>query len=478
MFKTILRAAMCVLVGAPCALLAQQSIRDTCAPALDKDIRSHLSTDQQYYAYISQISESTFEQLKRDASAGVNIPIPGLSDLLNASAQYNEFQEKRRQFFQSIGYVADSAREQRDLEITTSAIAYVAWSECVKTEAARAKVLYVYKDQEDEQTLHVVVVNNTPVLIKLTSDLWNGTVTGAPRGAAFSPGTKLRGGGTIGILIHRTVNDQPLRLALNSIPPFDAPVIESQYGALTGMVKGDLKTTYQASHQEDRGIRYSAPYHTPNLHNQDCNNDPCTGDRKWQLAYGQTLTIDTSGKRFLRNPSVYCYQDNLGSCGWANESQNARCVVDSSGQHASCNYVTGSRDHYVAMHAQEYEIVENPSPEKDDPYIVFRGGELNLRVPHDALTALFSYSIDNQNGNFKPGAQASIDGRFALINQSRESDADYYSYRVMAMDADHVVRLGPAPAQQRALRLAVEPVTARSYFPSPVNEASEDRREH
>src|SRR5215472_3920963 len=111
----LLPRVLCVVLSIPLlpvSLVAEETAAETCRPALMKDILSTVSTDQQRYSYFSQIDEKTFEQLKIDASASASIPLLGdMLGIIKASANYSQFVEKRREYFQRIGYTQDINRE-------------------------------------------------------------------------------------------------------------------------------------------------------------------------------------------------------------------------------------------------------------------------------------------------------------------------------------------------------------------------------
>ena len=410
------------------ALLAEDTAAETCRPALMKDISSTMSTDQQHYSYISQIDEKTFQQLKTDAGASLSIPI--LDDLVKASASYSQFVEKRREYFQRIGYTNDSNRETRDVQIVTSPLAYTSWSQCVLAFAADKRTVVIYKDQEDNATVHVVLKNGAPVPVKLYSDLVNGRVTDQTPGKAFKDGTLLRPGGTLAVLVQREGSD-PLKLSINTNPQFAGLLVDSQWGSPpSNSYTGSLKMTFQASHEEDRGQKRGDTWQTPELGNQHCGHDPCTNDHgHWQLAYG-TLWVTAGSGRRLRNPHVVCDVDNQGSCGWANEAANARCIVEEGGGRASCTVTTGSRSHRIVILANEYEIVLNPAPSTEQPFVMFRGSQFSLRVPTNAKSEVFEYRNPEGSGSLRPGDQYSSDGRIVLLGHVDQPDAFYYTYRL------------------------------------------------
>lgn len=105
------------------ALYAQrQSEECGCNAALAKDMVSTISTDKQQYAFLSIIDQATFEQYKRDVSLVATIPIA--KALIEASADYSDFQQRRSRLYTQVGYSATREQEYRQLQVVTSPVAY------------------------------------------------------------------------------------------------------------------------------------------------------------------------------------------------------------------------------------------------------------------------------------------------------------------------------------------------------------------
>lgn len=406
---------------------AQDSAAETCRPALMKDIVTIMSSDQQKYSYFSQIDEKVYQQLKIDASAGVSIPLLGdMLDVLKASADYSQFSEKRREYFQRIGYTQDTARETKDIRIVTSPIAYTAWSQCVLALASSKKSLTIFKSQEDKDTVHVIIRNSSPVSVKLTSDLLGGSVSGQAEGKAFKNGTKLGAAGEKPVLIRRS-GASALKLSIESTPPFEGLFVASEWGNPPApALAGSLTTNFEESRVEERGTKRSDPKDTPELHEVRCRYQPCSG--VWQLAHDSISLTATAGRK-LKNPRIVCHQDNRRACSWANEPGNARCVLGQNDTVAQCSYTTGSRKHSIALLADEYEIVTNPAPSKQEAVLLFSGGDFLLRVPTRAKSAHFDYKTATGTSGFTPGDASSPDGKIVLLGHEDKPDASYFTYR-------------------------------------------------
>jgi hypothetical protein len=74
-------------------LAAQQLDSCGCEAALKKDFVQTISTDEQKYSYVSQIDQTQYEELKHSGGGGISIPF--LDELLNASANWSDFQARR-----------------------------------------------------------------------------------------------------------------------------------------------------------------------------------------------------------------------------------------------------------------------------------------------------------------------------------------------------------------------------------------------
>lgn len=432
--RALLLLLVMVNVGArPAESAAPESPGEACRPALFKDVLSYISNDQQRFSYFSQIEEKTFERMKAETSAHAAIPLIRLGDMvdiLKASANYKQFSEKRREYFQRVGYTQDNAREVRDLQIVTSPVEYRAWARCMEAFAKDRQTVVIYKNQEDSKAVHVVIRNGTPVTVKLWSDLLNARVSSQDKGKAFKDGTHLEAGGSLPILLQRN-GMEALKLSIRTDPAFSGLFIESEWGSVQkSKLKGTLQIAFGSSRIEDRGQKRGDTWDTPDLHDKKCGQAPCTRDSKWQMANG-TLRIIAAQGRKLRNPRVICDADNQGACAWANEAATAKCTVEEGGNRASCAVTTGSRSHRIVIVADEYEIiVENNSRIVEQPVLLFEGSQFTLRVPNKAKGAILEYQTPSGSGALKPGEQSSFEGRIVLLGRSDAPEASYFTYRV------------------------------------------------
>jgi hypothetical protein len=313
--------------------------------------------------------------------------------------------------------------------VVTSPIAYVAWSKCIEALTRNTQTVAAWKDQEDSTTVHVQIRNGTLTDMSLsTADLINGRVQGQRAGKAFKDGTVIHAGGTLEILIRRA-GSGVLKLAVRSRPQYSIPVIVSQWGMVPrSNMSGVLRLTFETSELEDRGDKRGGIWDTPDLHNQDCHQQPCMG--RYQGATS-VLWVTADPKYQLRNVRLKCDIDNQGACGWANDEATARCAVAQGGTQASCAVTTGSRNHRDVIIANQYELVSKASPAAAQPILLYGGSQFELVVPTNALSAIFEYRTANGSGSLRPGDAASPDGTVALVGHADAGDATHYMYRVL-----------------------------------------------
>lgn len=178
-----------VFVACVCALLtgsgasAQNNDPCGCDAALAKDVFSLTHSKEKEVAFLKIIDQKTFEEAKSKGGFGVSIPV--VDAILNASANWADFNTKRTSYFQSIGYNA-SEKESMDVFISaTSAIAYSAWAQCKQNCALSHTGLTIWKESEDRDSIVVSIFFQAPVgvsKVKLTGNISNGSTQGLPGG--------------------------------------------------------------------------------------------------------------------------------------------------------------------------------------------------------------------------------------------------------------------------------------------------------
>ena len=175
-----------------------------CNATLTKDIFSNVRTDKQQYAFLSRIDKETFDELKRGGGATISIPI--VKGLIDASANYDEFRQKRERYFQEISYQSNSELEIRELQIVTSPIAYPYWAQCMSHCATNRTGPFAWKDREDENLVVMMVYYHAPPgggSVRVNSQLDGGS-TGAPAGSIFPLNQMISSNETLPVIIRRT----------------------------------------------------------------------------------------------------------------------------------------------------------------------------------------------------------------------------------------------------------------------------------
>jgi hypothetical protein len=418
-------AAACLLAAA--ALQAQPATGDSndqcgCNPALAKDVLTSMNSEQLKYSYFSEITENTFTQIKHDASASASIPLlPDMISILKASASYSDFQENRRLYFAKIGYSVDAQREQRDVQVVTSPIAYSSWTQC-KLNCTETGV-YAFKTKEDATTVYVTIRNNTATPIKITAYLQHlKAVSALP--------TRLGANGTRSVTLARTGNKGTTSsITLNTDPAYDPPPVTSVWGdAPPAGLTGTLKLTTPLTHREDRGKVDGPKFTTPNYDNVGYDPQKCSV--RFDRWCGGSTVLYVSAEQptwHLDSPTLSC--DQTGACTWGADTFTATCHVLQPDNQAMCDAKFASGVHVDWAEARQYEIVSNPTI-ADQPVLLFSQSQFVLKVPTDATSAIFQYQLPGGGtGTITPGDAASSDGALILLGHNDATDGKYYTYR-------------------------------------------------
>jgi hypothetical protein len=296
------------LVQGPQSSAAPSSSPDPCAVALNKDLIVSVRTQSQQYSYLSIIDKETYQELKRNGGLAATIPI--VDALVKASANYDDFSKKREAFFQEQRYNSDIREAEQYLSIQTNPIAYKYWSACTLEYARQNVGFYVWKEQEDRQTVTISYYFHSPSGTQTSwntySQLTGGKVEGCPNGQVFPRGKKLtaNAGGTI---IIQRINNQPL-VAVLGPEGYSAKPIVSSWSDVAESVVGrvTVSVTTNASVPRLIGTRSTSAV-SEDRHNQRCpgGNAPCSPDRKWS-ASGVPLAISVAAPHFLQEAHVTC----------------------------------------------------------------------------------------------------------------------------------------------------------------------------
>lgn len=120
---------------------------EQCNAALRNDILLQSGSLYESASFLQTVSEQEFMEFKRNASAGISIPI--LSDLVSASADYAEFQKKIRNFTQEIRSSWQRSSQYDYKSVRTSPIAYDQWGKCMENCLQRPGLVLI-KTKENE----------------------------------------------------------------------------------------------------------------------------------------------------------------------------------------------------------------------------------------------------------------------------------------------------------------------------------------
>ena len=147
----------------------QSSGQCNCDIAVAKDKIIQQSSEQTQLAYLNNISSTEYEELKKDHSLKIGIPV--LKTAIDVNASFSEFQKRRNDYFNKIDYKTDSKRETYLMKTYTTPVAFKYWIECIRS--CKSNDLAVYPIATTNSTVTFKVENST------TSDLiLNGNIIG------------------------------------------------------------------------------------------------------------------------------------------------------------------------------------------------------------------------------------------------------------------------------------------------------------
>lgn len=139
-----------LMLFTPLVLEAQTSFLDApaaCSVALKKDLWSMMSTSSQKLAYLGLVDEKTYEVLKREADTG------GSYGIISGTGNFSQFEDKRRELFQQVGYTFDEQSAKNIVSLVTSARAYDSFDNCMRELATHTVGFYAWKSSEDQMIL-------------------------------------------------------------------------------------------------------------------------------------------------------------------------------------------------------------------------------------------------------------------------------------------------------------------------------------
>lgn len=180
-----------------------------CHWALAKDISNTIRVESQQLRFLQIIDERMYTEAK--SKGGFSLGVPIADDLLAISANWDDFQKKRTQYFTKINYSFDRTLQDIEHFEITSPLAYPVWSDCMKSCAVRSRGgLYSWKEKEDRDaivvhTYYKIPSTDTKQRVKLTATLKRGA---SPQTQVFPKNTFINNEETIPVIVDRRERGQ------------------------------------------------------------------------------------------------------------------------------------------------------------------------------------------------------------------------------------------------------------------------------
>jgi hypothetical protein len=400
-----------------------------CATALRQDVVVNVSSAQQQYAYLSTIDEAEFRALRTNARASATIPI--VDALVKASADYGQFQERRRTLFTQVGYSSSSAQSAQELRLTTSPAAYAAFNTCMAEFSRRNVGFHAWKAAENADVLVVNYYYQPPPdgrPLRLGGTVVNGEVAGAPRGLLFPSSTMVRPNSGGSVTVQRRARSGEVVTTTIEGAGYTGTTIESAFApAPRYLGYGDVQITTTSVSTVDAGDVSVTSGQTRNNNEVRCRGgDQCSPDGKYR-ADVVDLRIPAQVGTTLSNPRLSCQGRG---CPWVGTD---RLVIEPDGS-AHGILRTYSHPTVWTLTARAMRSVSSDSTTFVNQARFQSGGIASFLVPDGVRTATIILNIDGQNIPMQPGSN-SPDGSLTFLGaipprEEVSSGPRYYVYRV------------------------------------------------
>lgn len=449
-------AAAALAVALPSAAGAQNTVQfiAECGRALEKDRLESWRTERQAYTWYMSINEQTYQQAKHNASLNVASKVPVIGDMfksLTLSGSYSDFSERRRSFMEERGVTQDQLAQAYDLSLATSATAYGAWSECVRSTAGNRQAPAIWIEGEDEKTVQVQIRNFSVGSATMSSTLLGGRVIGAPAGKAFSDGTRLNPSQTRPLLIER-VGDGPVKLLVATREGHLGMYVESNWKSQPeDEVVGTVAVSMPKADTLDRGIELGEAWDTPRLGNVRCNDVIRSGGGGTQVGNAGLRLIEMRNRsergfcwnewlgaermiwvtapagHQLRRPSITCEGDANVCRNW---TRTVRCELLTDHRTGFCVVQASSDPHRVRVVAQKYALQDVPIPAPIRA-MGFDGQTMVLRLPKKAVQGsnVFDYRTPRGPNTLTLG-ESSRDSVLIFQNKVEGATETRYVYKI------------------------------------------------
>ena len=440
-----------ILLTIPAVTFAQsQSVDCGCNAALAKDTISVFSSEKQQYAFLKVIDKETYESYKSSGGFGISVPI--VDAIVKASANWDDFQQRREKYLETVGYKATAEQIYQELQIVTSPVAYKFWSECMSACARRNIGLFAWKEEEDKESVAIVVYyHGAPgaSAASLDTSLLGGTVAGVPKGRLFPKKTVIENNGSLSKLVQRNKAGETVKATVGAAGFTD--LIWGEWADSTSTNSAKLILERPSTIEKKVEDRCGASGWTNNNHDKDCEGSPCSPDGKWRASI-RTVTITAPAGHALKNPrngrcwsrcysfscllmtnlencpdgsGKFCYQG--GYCPWSG--------VDSTV--ATSNQITWSYRAWSGPIIREFcsdlVRIETQTVRDEQPVAIPATGSFVLEVSPHYTSAVLNYQINGTPGVMKVGDKTSADGKLSLVTTippTGGGGSTYFQYKI------------------------------------------------
>jgi len=397
-----------------------------CADALKQDIVVHLASETQQYAYLSIIDEHQFDEMKTGGSVSATIPV--VDALVKASASFEDFRQQRTDFLNKVGYSSNSAQAENDLSITTSPLAYAAFTTCMATLAHNQIGFHAWKESENQDAVVISYYYQSPPgggPIGLSGSLIHGEVPGVAQGQIFPPRSTVLpdAGGTV--TIQREGSPGATVTATLVGAGYPGTTIESTYRQAPPVVTGTgfVRVSVTNSLDADAGDVSKPSAQTNNNNNRRCSHQPCSDDGKWQ-ADAVDIRIPAPPGVTLSNPRCTCTAGGSGCVYWHQDA----LAIDPDGS-AHCAGRTWSSPTVWTLTAHQTKKVAQTTTVNADPVSFHAGGLASFLVPENANNPVIVVTYKGSTFPIQPGSNAP-DGSLTFVAKVPSGASAYYVYKV------------------------------------------------
>jgi hypothetical protein len=436
-FQPLMVASFAVILF--CAASAEPAPDCGCNAALQKDLVHIVKSERQIHALLQTIDERTFQQHKSGGDASLGIPL--VDTMISASANWSEFDEKRRTFLKGVGFNSDSSSAWEELRMVTNPVAYTAWAACMQACATRHIGFHGWKELENEDLMVFTIYFNGPVdakAAKLSATIVNGSPVSEPtlvrNGEVIKPNAKRT------FSVRRESIKKPLTVTVNA-EGWGGVTIESRWSKESPNGTATLKVFRSEVVEVSHGRR-EWKFQSPDRHEKP------RFTNIWEIsaAKGRRLR-HVEGPRYLGpSPEVAAAIDSMKKSdnptlrrlsvgferawhGVGDFSALESIKLSADEQSATIRHSTWSRQASWSVAAEEFESVQQPKEESSN-FQVKIGIPFQVRLPADALSGLLSVQMGTGMTLTAPGA-SSDDGVLKLLSTVVASpDGTYYQYVV------------------------------------------------